>query len=131
MMGTMGEEATCVGAVSEEPIEAAEPSFLTHARFRLNKIKLENDLKSVLRQAAEISSTALRVARVGVWLYHHEDDDFVCEALYDAADPYGTEKLPVVKISSMPIYCTALDNERFLAMYDARTTLGRSRRSST
>jgi signal transduction histidine kinase len=94
---------------------------VTEARLRLSRIKLENDLKSVLRQAAEISSKALDVARVGVWLYHHEDDDFVCEALYDAADPNGTAKLPVVKISEMPVYCTALDNERFLALYDART----------
>jgi signal transduction histidine kinase len=99
----------------------AERSFLTDARLRISRIKLENDLKSVLRQAAEISSQALDVARVGVWLYHHDDDDFVCEALFDDADPSGTATLPVVKISALPVYCTALNNERFLALHDART----------
>jgi signal transduction histidine kinase len=84
-------------------------------------MKLENDLKGVLRQAAEISSQALKVARVGVWLYHHETDDFVCEALFDTADPEELQPLPVVKISSLPVYCRALDEERFLALYDART----------
>ncbi len=101
--------------------EVMGPPSLTDARLRINRIKLENDLKSVLRQAAEISSKALKVARVGVWIYHHEDDDFVCEALYDEADPEGTAKLPVMKISEIPIYCCALDNERFLALHDART----------
>jgi signal transduction histidine kinase len=103
-----------MGDVVEEP-------FLTEARFRLSRLRVEKDLKSVLRQTAEISSRALNVARVGVWLYHHDDDDFVCEALFDTADSEGTEKLPVVKISSLPVYCRALDHERFLALYDART----------
>jgi signal transduction histidine kinase len=107
--------------VSEESAVPSERSALTDARLRLSKIKLENDLKSVLRQTAEISSRALNVARVGVWLYHHDDDDFVCEALFDVADPSQTQKLPVVKISGMPVYCTALNNERFLALHDART----------
>ncbi len=105
---------TCASAVTER-------SSITDARLRISKIKLQDDLKSVLRQAAEISAQALNVARVGVWLYHHEDDDFVCEAMFDERDPNGTEKLPVVKISGMPVYCTALNNERFLALYDART----------
>jgi signal transduction histidine kinase len=110
---------------SQDAVTGASPvterSFLTDARLRISRIKLENDLKSVLRQAAEISSQALDVARVGVWLYHHDDDDFVCEALFDEADPNQTGKLPVVKISGMPVYCNALNNERFLALYDART----------
>jgi signal transduction histidine kinase len=101
--------------------DVIEGEGLTEARFRLSRMKLGKDLRSALRQAAEISSQALNVARVGVWLYHHADDDFVCEALFDAADPEGTEKLPVVKISSLPVYCRALDHERFLALYDART----------
>jgi two-component system cell cycle sensor histidine kinase/response regulator CckA len=96
-------------------------TLLTEARLRISRMKLENDLKGVLRQAAEISSQALKVARVGVWLYHHETDDFVCEALFDTADPEELQPLPVVKISSLPVYCRALDEERFLALYDART----------
>jgi signal transduction histidine kinase len=96
-------------------------TLLTEARLRLSRMKLETDLKAVLRQAAEISSQALHVARVGVWLYHHDTDDFVCEALFDTADPEGKEELPVVKISSLPVYCRALNDERFLALDDART----------
>jgi signal transduction histidine kinase len=106
---------------SNESGALSERSPLTDARLRLSRIKLEKDLKSALRQAAEISSRALNVARVGIWLYHHHDDDFVCEALFDTTDPDQTEKLPVVKISALPVYCAALDNERFLALDDART----------
>jgi signal transduction histidine kinase len=101
--------------------EVVEGQSLTEARFRLSRMKLEKDLKSLLRQAAEISSKALDVARVGVWLLHREDDDFICHALFDTADPEGAEKLPALKISSLPVYCRALDHERFLALYDART----------
>jgi signal transduction histidine kinase len=107
--------------VSDEGGASSERSPLTDARLRLSRIKLEKDLKSVLRQAAAISSKAINVARVGVWLYHHDTDDFVCEALFDTADPNQEEKLPVVKISALPVYCTALNNERFLALDDART----------
>jgi signal transduction histidine kinase len=92
---------------------------LTEARFRLSRIKIENDLKAVLQQAAEISSKALNVARVGVWFY--QDEDFVCEALVDVADPDKTEVLPTVKISALPAYINALNSERFLDLHDART----------
>lgn len=111
------EKPVAVSCVSD----VAAPVSLTAARFQISRMKLADDLKGVLRQAAEISSKALRIARVGVWLYHHEDDEFVCEAMYDDADPDGLQALPVVRISQMPVYCTALDNERFLALYDART----------
>ena len=98
---------------------APERPSLTEARFRLSRMKIESDLKSVLQRAAEISSQALKVARVGVWFY--QDDEFVCEALYDAGEPNSTAPLPVVKISSLPAYVHALNNERFLDLYDART----------
>jgi signal transduction histidine kinase len=82
-------------------------------------MKIENDLKGVLQRAAEISSQALSVARVGVWFY--QEDDFVCEALFDVDDPGRTEVLPTVKIAALPAYCHALNSERFLDLYDART----------
>ncbi len=119
-MGDSNEGREREGVVIGGANATTEP-FLTEARFRLSRMKLGKDLASVLRQAAEISSQALNVARVGVWLYHHEDDDFVCKALFDTADPEGTQQLPVVKISSLPVYCRALNEERFLALYDART----------
>ncbi len=96
-----------------------ERPSLTEARVRLSRIKIENDLKAALRQAAEISSKALNVARVGVWFY--QDDDFVCEALFDAAAPSSTDPLPVVKLASLPAYIAALNRERFLDLHDART----------
>jgi signal transduction histidine kinase len=99
--------------------DGSDEPFLTDARFRLSRMKIENDLKSVLQRAAEISSQALNVARVGVWFY--QEEDFVCEALFDVADPGRTESLPTVKISALPAYIHALNSERFLDLHDART----------
>jgi signal transduction histidine kinase len=96
-----------------------ERQSLTEARFRLSRMKIENDLKSVLQRAVEISSKALNVARVGVWLY--QEEDFVCEALFDSDDPSRTEALPTVKIAALPAYIHALNSERFLDLHDART----------
>jgi signal transduction histidine kinase len=96
-----------------------ERQSLTEARFRLSRLKIENDLKAVLQRAAEISSQALNVARVGVWFY--QDEDFVCEALFDRDDPARTEALPTVKLADLPAYIHALNSERFLDLHDART----------
>ncbi len=111
-----------IGDKERAAVDASGPPerpSLTEARFRLSRMKIGNDLKAVLQRAAEISSQALNVARVGVWFY--QEDDFVCEALFDVADPKRSEELPTVKIAALPAYCTALNNERFLDLYDART----------
>jgi two-component system, cell cycle sensor histidine kinase and response regulator CckA len=96
-----------------------ERQSLTEARFRLSRMKIQNDLKAVLQRAVEISSQALNVARVGVWFY--QEEDFVCEALFDCANPGTNEALPTVKIAALPAYIHALNSERFLALHDART----------
>jgi two-component system, cell cycle sensor histidine kinase and response regulator CckA len=100
--------------------EVTQRSFLTDARLRINRIKLDGGLPQVLHQVAEISAHALATGRVGVWFLHPDKDEFTCDAMFDDADPKANDARPVVKISALPIYCTALVTKRFLAYDDVR-----------
>lgn len=95
----------------------------TGARLRISRLKPEADLHRTLLRVCEISAHALGVARVGVWLADREHDQLRCIAMHVEGQP---ERLATLAISTHPAYCSAVLNNRFLAiddvLADTRTT---------
>lgn len=94
-------------------------AFLTNARLKISRLKVEKELGAVLKQVTEISSQALDVARVGVWFFDPPRDQLRCEELYDgkAQAHLGASTL---KMSQLPVYCAAVREKRFVETDDAR-----------
>lgn len=94
-------------------------AFLTSARLKINRLKLEQGLDAVLRQVAEISSHALEVARVGVWFFDPARDALDCDALFDGRARTWQPRVSL-KMSALPTYCSAVKDRRFVATADVR-----------
>lgn len=93
-------------------------TFLTSARLALSRLHLDGDLSRPYLQAAQISSSALNVARVGVWFFDLGHGQLRCEALFDGR---GTPPPPPLQLPRLPEYVRAIREKRFLATTDART----------
>ncbi len=93
-----------------------ERAFLTGARLRMSRLRLDEGLERLYQQVVTISAQALDVKRVGVWFF--ERDMLRCRALHD--DPVTTH-LPALPMATLPIYCEAVRSHRFVATTNAQT----------
>jgi len=103
--------------MSSEDSAVTQRAFLTGARLKLSRLHLDGDLKRIYQQAAEISATALDVARVGVWFFDIGKQELRCEALYDGQGTEPPIPLPLPRLAG---YVAAIKKLRFVATSDAR-----------
>jgi C4-dicarboxylate-specific signal transduction histidine kinase len=94
-----------------------ERAFLTGARLKISRLQLEGDLDRLFQQIAEISSQALSVARVSVWMFDANFQTLTCKMLRDAR---GEQAPPPLSMSKHPHYLTAIREKRFVAVDDAQ-----------
>lgn len=94
-----------------------ERAFLTGARLKISRLQLEGDLDRLFKQIAEISSQALRVSRVGVWMFDASFQTLTCRLLHDTR---GEQPPPPILMSKHPQYLTAIREKRFVAVDDAQ-----------
>lgn len=100
-----------------EDTAVTQRAFLTGARLKLSRLHLDGGLTRLYQQAAEISASALDVARVGVWFFEPAHGRLKCEALYDGL---GTAPPPPLPLPRLAEYVAAIKTHRFLATTDAR-----------
>jgi two-component system cell cycle sensor histidine kinase/response regulator CckA len=91
--------------------------FLTGARLKISRLRLDAGLPKLYQQLTSISSHALDVARVGVWFFDSEKQQVRCEGLY-ARD--GAAAPPPLAMERLKNYVDAVREKRFVATTDAR-----------
>ena len=94
-----------------------ERAFLTGARLKISRLHLEGDLDRLFKQIAEISSQALSVGRVSVWMFDANFQTLSCKLLHDAS---GEQPPPPLLMSKHPHYLSAIRAQRFVAVDDAQ-----------
>lgn len=92
-------------------------AFLTGARLKLSRLRLDAGLRQLYEQLTTISAQALEVARVGVWLFDFEKQQVTCAALFDST---GAEAPPPLPMQAIEKYVAAVRERRFIATADAR-----------
>ncbi|MFO0597799.1 MAG: GAF domain-containing sensor histidine kinase [Myxococcaceae bacterium] len=98
--------------------QVTQRAFLTSARLKLSRLRLDGDLSRLFHQLCEISGHALDVARVGVWFFDDEKQALRCDALWSVKG----EGVPLpVPMAQVPHYVSAVREQRFVATSDART----------
>src|SRR6184192_1142900 len=94
-----------------------ERAFLTGARLKISRLHLEGDLDRLFKQIAEISSQALSVGRVSVWMFDANFQTLTCKLLHDTS---GEQAPPPLLMSKHPHYLNAIRSQRFVAVDDAQ-----------
>jgi signal transduction histidine kinase len=94
-----------------------ERAFLTGARLKLSRLHLDGDLNRLFKQIAEISSQALSVGRVGVWMFDATFQTLTCKMLHDTS---GEQPPPPLLMSKHPHYLNAIRAQRYVAVDDAQ-----------
>lgn len=92
-------------------------AFLTGARLKLSRLRLNAGLPHLYEQLTSISAQALEVARVGVWFFDVKAQQVTCAALF-AAD--GADAPPPLPMEQLKNYVAAVQEKRFVATADAR-----------
>jgi signal transduction histidine kinase len=93
-------------------------AFLTTARLKISRLRLDDGLESAFQRVVDISAQALEVSRVGIWLFDLPRRLLVCQALHD---PRPGLTRPSLAMESFPLYCDAVRGRRFVATADVRS----------
>ena len=104
--------------MATEDSAVTQRAFLTGARLKLSRLQLDGDIDRLYRQVAEISSQALNVERVGVWLFDGRGESLHCKLLFDSR---GDGPPPPLLMAKHPEYLNAIRERRYVASNDART----------
>ncbi len=82
----------------------------------------QGSLGQALQEISEIATRILNVERVSVWFYNDDKSEIVCANIYQLSLKQHSqgEKLFV---SDYPNYFKALNNENYLAVYDAKNDI--------
>ncbi len=93
---------------------------LKHHAALLSLAKMDfHDLSDSLREIIELDAKTLSVERVSVWLYSPDHSEIYCKDLYFLSFDNHEEGLSL-KASDFPRYFKALEENRILAVNDAR-----------
>ncbi len=92
-----------------------------NARFELARLRLTGDEtpERAMARAAELSSRALGVRRVGVWTFEREGQALRCLCLYDELAGHSTPG-DSLGLAELAPYAAALEHVRVVAADDAR-----------
>lgn len=108
-------------SLSNEP--SAEPTRSRYEAARLALLRLHvreaTGFREVFRDAARIVSDALRVERVGVWMFDDAHCVIRCDHLYERASREVFEGA-LLRVQDFPAYFRALDEKRAVPADDAR-----------
>ncbi len=109
-------------SLSNEP--SAEPSRSRYEAARLALLRLHvreaNGFRDAFRDAARIVSEALRVERVGVWLFDDAHRVIRCDHLYERSSREVFEGA-LLRVQDFPAYFRALEEKRSVPADDARS----------
>ncbi|MFN6484257.1 MULTISPECIES: ATP-binding protein [unclassified Nostoc] len=91
----------------------------TLVQLARSKTFQQGNLNAVLREITETAAQTLLVERVGVWLYDEERSKIECIDLYDVSTKEHIFGNSLLK-TNYPVYFQALEEERTIAVDDAR-----------
>ena len=85
-------------------------AFLTGARLKLSRLKLDAGLPRLYEQLTSISAQALEVARVGVWFFDFDTQQVTCASLFAADGAVAPPPLPMDRLKN---YVAPVRERRF------------------
>ncbi len=102
--------------------EPHSPRSLSRARLSMARIRVTATipLQETFAHAARVSAQALRVERVGIWLFDENSQTLRCQHLFVASKPQAPQVIDTLRPGAYPLYLGELRQTGWVCVDDAQ-----------